>query len=279
MASSNRTTIVVTKAGYAYKICKIWFGSDGSYYVTSPYHRSGQAVLIKATVAYGRDSEQMVPLSDLIDIASLEDGDRLKLSHHPDGFCQFSGKGIYSGKNTDGSMKGVGVQARALHYVPDGPTFILTVNAIEKFEPYKETQEPKLVFDYDKLVPISGNYGFRLEGHYLQPEYRRFVQTHADGSQWISLIHPARAIMQLRTLIAPATIAIPAVIAFDFFPSPVTDEHPDFVLSGPGGNLRDDPRGQNVADQLSAVYPPPHGLPVHRSVDYPQREFPIANQE
>jgi hypothetical protein len=80
--------------------------------------------------------------------------------------------------------------------------------------------------------------------------------------------------MNLRALVAPLTCDIPAVIGFDFFPSPIMENSPDFVLSGPGGNLRDNPQGQNVADQISAVYPPPDGMPIHRNVDYPQREAP-----
>ena len=80
-------------------------------------------------------------------------------------------------------------------------------------------------------------------------------------------------------LIAPLNCAIPAVIGFDFFASPSSEEHPDFVLTGPGGNLRDNPRGQNVADQISAVYPRPKGMSIRRNVDYPERDVPISPNE
>ena len=272
MARSDRTTIVVHKAGRLYKICKIWFGSDGSYYVTSPYHKSKKATLVKTTVPYGLGREELVPLSAMLDIASLDDGDQLKLSHHPDGFAQFSGKGVFSGKDSAGNPRGVGVQARALSHVAPGPTFILTVNAVERFDSFEDGDSTALIFDYDKLLPIPGQYGFRLEGHYVQPEYRRFVQAASDGTQWIQMIHPSRAILKLRALPAPLDCELPAVVAFDFFASPSSDEHADFVLSGPGGNLRDDPHGRNVADQISAIYPPPAGMPIFRSVDYPQRD-------
>ena len=109
MPRSDRTTIVVKKGGRSYKVCKIWFGPDGSYYVTSPYHQSGEAMLVKATVPYG-GPVQWVPMSDILDIANLEDGDQLKLSHHPDGFCQFSGKGVHSGLDAAGNPKGIGIQ-------------------------------------------------------------------------------------------------------------------------------------------------------------------------
>jgi hypothetical protein len=232
-------------------------------------------MLVKAAVAYGRGPNQWVPLTDMVDIANLEEGDQLKLSHHPDGFCQFSGNGVCSGLNADGSPKGIGVQARALSHVSDGPTFILTVNAVEKFKPHDEPQESDLVFDYDKLVPIPGPYGFRLEGHYLQPDYRRFVQVGSDGARFISVIHPSRAILNLRALLAPLTCPIPAIVGFDFFASPTSCDHPDFVLSGPGGNLRDDPLGHSIADQISAVYPRPPGIPIRRNVDYPARGIPL----
>jgi len=277
MPHQDRTTVIVQKKGRLYKVCKIWFGSDGSYYVTSPYHQSGEAMLVKATINYAMGPKHLVPITEMLDIANLEDGDQLKLSHHPDGFCQFSGKGVYSGLDAAGNPKGVGIQARELMHVPDGPTFILIVNAIEKFKPHDEPQESDLVFDYDNLVPIPGDYGFRLEGHYLQPEFRRFVQTAHDGTQGVSVIHPSRAILNLRALVAPLNCAIPAVIGFDFFPSPTSDDHPDFVLSGPGGNLRDNARGQNVADQISAVYPRPVDIPIRRNVDYPERVVPPAS--
>jgi len=271
MSKLRRPSIVVRKGGSHYKVCKIWFGQDGTYYVTSPYHQARKAMLVKATVNYETGPEHLIPISNLLDVAGLEEGEHLKLSHHPDGFCHFSGKGVYSGKDEYGHPKGVGVQTRALTHVGDGPAFVVIVNALEKFEQKQDLDASDIVFDFDALAEISEPYGFHLEGHYFQSTYRRFVEKRDDGSQWISVIHPSRAILRLRTILAPTDCALPSIIGLDFFASPIGEGSADYVLSGPGGNLRDNEFGQNVADQISAVFPPPKSIPMRRSVVYPQR--------
>jgi hypothetical protein len=269
----HRPTVVVQKGGSLYKVCKIWFGQDGTYYVTSPYHRARQAMLVKATVNYETGPDHLIPISDLLDVAGLEEGEHLKLSHHPDGLSHFSGKGVYSAKDEYGHPKGVGVRTRALTHVGDGPAFVVTVNALEKFEQKQALEASDIVFDYDALAEIPGPYGFRLEGHYFQPSYRRFVEKRDDGSQWITVIHPSRALLRLRAILAPTNCAIPSVIGLDFFASPIGEGSADYVLSGPGGNLRDNEFGQKVADQISAVFPAPECVPMRRNVDYPQQSI------
>ncbi len=234
-------------------------------------------MLVKATVNYETGPEHLIPISDLLDIASLEEGEHLKLSHHPDGLCHFSGKGVYSAKDDYGHPKGVGVRTRALTHVADGPAFVVTVNAIEKFERSLSLDVSDIVFDFDALAEIPGPYGFHLEGHYFQPNYRRFVEKRDDGSHWISVIHPSRAILHLRALLSPASCAIPSVIGLDFFASPICDGSADYVLSGPAGNLRDNNFGQNVVDQISAVFPAPKDVEIRRNVDYPQPSV-VPNQ-
>ena len=101
----GKYTIVYQKPEAEYKLCKIWFGADGSYYVTSPYHPEGRAFLMKIRVNYSLQ-EMTVPLEEAIDTAGLDDDDRrLKLAHHPDGFVQFSGHGILSGRDSATKLK------------------------------------------------------------------------------------------------------------------------------------------------------------------------------
>ncbi len=114
--SKMRSTVVVEKDERRYKLFKVWFGADGSYYVTVPYHTARSASFEKRTVRYDTPFGAGVisPIEAVVDVAILEDDDgRVKLSHHPDGFCQFSGQGVLSGKDDKGRVKGMGVMARA----------------------------------------------------------------------------------------------------------------------------------------------------------------------
>lgn len=81
----------------AVDLFKIIFGGDGSYYITAPYHPLDRAIAARVTVNYA-DQDRLLNLEDAEDLAALDDDDkRLKVSHHPDGFIQFSGEGIVSG--------------------------------------------------------------------------------------------------------------------------------------------------------------------------------------
>src|SRR5947208_3504690 len=103
--------VLLESAGQWYKLCRIIFGTDGSYYVTSPYREGSGAVLFKATVNYAKAS-MSVALEELIDLASVEDEQRaVKLSHHPDGLVQFSGPNVTSGRDEQGNPLGMAVQS------------------------------------------------------------------------------------------------------------------------------------------------------------------------
>src|SRR5438552_2891197 len=125
MPPGKYTIVFESRAGRC-KLFKMWYGSDGSYYVTVPYHSARKAVLFKQTVNYVTsvpktvDGGDLIPADQAIDIASSDDT-RIKLSHHPDGFLQFSGAGVLSGKNADGSIRGIGIQSWPLAAGCRGP--------------------------------------------------------------------------------------------------------------------------------------------------------------
>jgi hypothetical protein len=82
-------TVWYRKENKCYKVFKVGFGSDGSYFVCAPYHPLNTAILGKIKVNYAR--REPITLSEAFDqaleLATLDDSDqRLKLSHHPDGF-------------------------------------------------------------------------------------------------------------------------------------------------------------------------------------------------
>mgnify|MGYP001600961504 FL=1 len=266
MANNQRAMVVVKKSGLSHKICKIWFGSDGSYYVTVPYHSANKAVITCATLNYAAGPMQEIALSDMLEVASLDDDGRLKLSHHPDGFCQFSGEGILSGRDENGSPKGVGVLARALTHVANGPTFGLVFFGLHDFMRCESVGDNDVVLDADCLAPLPDCDGFRIEGYYLRPDFRRFIETDSNGVQWISIIHPITAILRLRVVLAPINCAIPGLIGLHMFSCPRDKGTLGFAITGPGGNLRDNARGENVGDMITAIYPPPDQMPTRRDL-------------
>jgi hypothetical protein len=69
-----------------FKLCTIIIDRDGSYYVTSPYHPIRKAFLAILTVDYTKRT-MSIPVESALDCAEFDDeGGRIKLSHHPDGF-------------------------------------------------------------------------------------------------------------------------------------------------------------------------------------------------
>lgn len=275
MANNQRTTVILKDAGRTHKICKIWFGSDGTYYVTVPYHSSNKAVITCATLNYAAGPLHEVPVSDLLEVASLDDEGRLKLSHHPDGFCQFSGSGVLSGRDENGRPRGVGVFARALTHVANGPTFGLVFHGLQEFATCEEASGEDAVFDTAYLAQLPDCSGFRLEGYYLRPDFRRFVETDSRGTQWISLIHPTAAVLRLRVILAPTACKLPGLIGLHMFSvAPRSDSQSGFAITGPGGNLRDNAKGENVGDMISAIYPPPQQIETRRDLTYSPRNNP-----
>src|SRR6185312_16257931 len=103
-------TVVYESGNSRHKLLKVMLSDDGSYYATCPYHDSDRVDLWKGTINYANPSRRRGDKP--IELAVLEDDKhRLKLSHHPDGFVQFSGHGVRSGRNKDGSPKGVGLMS------------------------------------------------------------------------------------------------------------------------------------------------------------------------
>src|ERR1700730_5165226 len=105
MSNYGKFTILFEAGGDRFKVTKIWFGADGSYYVTCPYHPAQRAHLFVRTINYNDPAPPNRPSQLLTEAVALDDRKRIKLSHHPSGFLQFSGQGIISGKNRDGTAK------------------------------------------------------------------------------------------------------------------------------------------------------------------------------
>ena len=72
---ATQPTIIVCKRGISYRLCKVWFGTDGSFYVTVPYHPARKALFTKATVDYTAAGAQILAANDALEIALLDDDD------------------------------------------------------------------------------------------------------------------------------------------------------------------------------------------------------------
>src|SRR5690242_3252278 len=94
--STTRYSVILRDTGGALrKLARYVIGSDGSYYVTCPYHESGKVYLSKRTMSFADGAKHAD--TEPVELALLDDDERrLKLTHHPDGWVQFSGKGIVS---------------------------------------------------------------------------------------------------------------------------------------------------------------------------------------
>jgi hypothetical protein len=265
--AKTKYTILFEREGLFYKLCKIIFGADGSYYVTIPYHSADKGIFLKCTVNYDQ-FEMMIPVGDSLDIAS-SDEKRIKLSHHPDGFVQFSGQGLISGKDVEGNIKGIGVMSWPLAKPVHGPAFIIVAWGIEKLKHVYQVKRKSYIFHSHNLIPNPRSNGLILEGHYFPPEARRFIQIDADGTQVISIIHPVGIIMPLRVLLASNTCSLPGFIGLALYEDPVKfSAASGFAISGSTGNIRYNAKNDRLGDGIFCIYPLIDNEGIRRSLTF-----------
>ncbi len=299
--SKTRVTVVADVGGRRHKLFKVWFGPDGSYYVTAPYHTAKTASFFKRTARYGTPFGKMTVSSpETTDVAILDDDDgRLKFAHHPDGFCQFSGHGIVSGKDVDEKIKGIGVFARALRAIGPkfGPVFGVVVYGIADFDVCEGIGPHDVLFRIDDLAPpvvtpIASESGDEepapplprveslwIEGFYFQPAFRRFISREGDGSLRMFMPHPTGIVIPLRVVLAPDTCALPGFIGLYACREMVAfGAESGFSINGPAENYREDAFGRRLGDVIACYYP---RLPFldGRSLRYSATTAEPASQE
>jgi len=255
---SSTHTVVVKYNGFHYKICKIIYGKDGSFFVTCPYVSSDKVLLLLQTINYTkRDAE--TKLTDAIDVGSLtDDSKRLKLSHHPSGFVQFSGEGITSGKNQDGTIKGIGIQSWPLTSPTAGPAFAVTINGIEFFSKASGTETDAHVFSLEPTLKIPILNTLVIEGHCFPYNYRRFIRENFRGEMIINKCHPSGMILPLRVAIPPEGSSSQSFLGIEMYFDDLGDSDNSkakFTLSGSTGNVRLNEKGEKIGDGIFCVYP------------------------
>jgi hypothetical protein len=264
----TRYTVLFNKNRTNYKLCKIIFGADGSYYVTVPYHSANKGVFLKYTVNYSK-LEMVIPFQQALDMAS-GDQSRIKLSHHPDGFIQFSGKGLISGKDKDGSIRGMGVMSWPLTNPVHGPAFGIVILGVDEFEQESRPKGKRCIFYEEEMPPIPGANGLALEGHYFPAMARRFIRNEQDGSQTMPIVHPLGIVMHLKVVLAPDTCELPGFIGLNMFPSAafIGNATSGFLLGGSTGNIRFNEQKEKLGDGISCVYPRLDEEGIRRILDY-----------
>lgn len=129
-----RYTIVIRENNISYQITKVVFMNCGGFSLFTPYHNANEGLLSKYRVDYAtRNSFIECVNSDTYNVHN-----KAKLSLHGDGSIQFSSinKGeIVSGKNEDGTFKGLGIKIPSLsNIIMTGPICAVTLWGIKDFQ-------------------------------------------------------------------------------------------------------------------------------------------------
>ncbi len=196
--ATNRYTIIFEETdGTRYKLCRILLTSDGSYFVTCPYHQSDKIFLGRLHINYANPKKRAN--DPPIEYAIIDDDDehRVKLAHHPDGFVQFSGQGIVSGRHPDGSAKGLGLKSWPLNLPTAGPACAITIQRPTEFRIADTPSKEDIIFYGNDLYRTDIDNGIIIEMYYFTGMWRRFVRRGANGPI-ICLRHPSDAILELR---------------------------------------------------------------------------------
>jgi hypothetical protein len=250
--------VVYAAEGTRYKLCRVFFGRDGSYYVTCPYHSAGeQAVVFKMTVNYARQTQD-ITFEEALDVAALDDPNRgIKLSHHPDGFIQFSGAGIESGLDANGNPRGIGIMSWAFARPAAGPSFGVTIHGLDGFATEPNERDGDVTYTVDDVEPISEPRIFVVEGYFLPALWRRFVVRDEANRPIIRIVHPTGAILQLRAVSPPEAAEQYGFIGIELYSD--TKELPDpdhgFIISSSTGNIRRNEHGELLGDAIACTVP------------------------
>lgn len=275
MTATVDYTVAYERDGNVVDLCKIIFGGDGSYYVTAPYHPHDRALLSRLTVNYAA-GDPFFSLTDALDLAVLDDDQRrLKLSHHPDGFLQFSGEGVTSGRDATGRAKGIGTRSWPLHNPAMGPAFGMSFSNPLELGRLSAGKPRTLVFrevDIEHMRPANDTTGgLGVTGFYFPVPWRQYVRRVDDEEYQLQLVNPsAQAILPLRVALASKTCGYPGFIGIQVEPRGVSyaGDGAGFMLSSATGDLRRNDEGELLGDALVCMYP---------AVDLEEMHMPSLN--
>ncbi len=226
----------------------------------APYHAAKEGWLYKHKVDY-RKEEMSLEISDMQHFIA---SDRVKLSHHWDGFVQFSGvnpQKIMSGLDAEtGEPKGLAIMSAPMWKpITSGPTFGILVWGPTDFKQVTDTRETDVVFHsneiyYERSAPYHFN-AYHVEGWVFSASMWDGVRGSGNDLR-LSMSFPnkhraARAYLEFRVLPIPTDdtdlfLGVRVTRTQVNFPSPS-----GFVMGGPS-DLR---VGAHVAETIKAAYP------------------------
>jgi hypothetical protein len=241
-----------------------------------PFHKSGKAYLYKTTVNYDVGFEQSVSWSDFLETGLVEE-ERIKLSHHPDGFVQFSGPGVFSGRNEDATIRGMGVMSQPLNRIFDGPAFAYGIQDVADLSTIDKVNSNSFILDLDEYFSIDNTKSVTVEAHYFVPMWRRFIRYDHLSRPVIRINHPCGAILEMRVFCASLDCDIAGFLGFEVYRYHLDLPQNGYSFGGPSGNMRLNADNQRLGDTLNCIYPRHEKMPVDRSLNYPQR--PINNHK
>jgi hypothetical protein len=267
-------TVWYRKENKCYKVFKVGFGGDGSYFVCAPYHPLNTAILGKLQVNYARRGGLILSeaLDQALELATLDDSDqRLKLSHHPDGFLQFSGMGVVSGRTSGGVPKGIGVRSWSLQEPTFGPSFAVIMHRPELMGPEGDPEPGDVVFTSEDLeimrFPSHDFQDVHIIGHYFPPRFRSFLRPAPDGYR-MNIVNPeSHVVLELKVVLASKECDFPGIIGLTAEPHEL--DVAGYLLTSSTGSLRRNRMGELVGHQLVCLYPRPD--------DFPSGELPSLN--
>jgi hypothetical protein len=270
MENKKNCYLVIKDGEKLYKISKVMFWSDSSYYSTIPFHKSRKAYLFKACVNYDVGGAQLIREEDLIAPGDVED-QAIKYTHHPDGFVQYSGAGILSGRNKDSTIKGMGVMSFPLGERIEGPCFSYSISDYESLDKFDKSTSKAIFFDLNDYQMWEKSKSVVVEAHYFPPAWRRFITRRHDSKLIIRIAHPCGAILELLVFTPPLSLGIPGFLGFELFRAKVDLGEDGYVFSGLAGNISTNELNQKVGEAIFCCYPKPDGAKGKTSYNYPRK--------
>jgi hypothetical protein len=253
---SDKTTIVLKKGVKQFKLFKIIFQTDGTYFITAPYHNCNSACLFKVIVDY-RKSTQTISWSETLDKMELDDEEHaLKISHHPSGFLQFSGKNIRSGINTEGTPKGMGIQSWTHEKPAPGPSWGISIKNINFLKETTNVTHECLLVDTNAIVDGIEFDDVIISGFFIPVMFAPYIFLE-NGIEFFSLTHPTGVNLKLYIVRAQSVDKCKGFfgIHFQFAKLNFAGNESGFIFSTSSGDTERDEHGLIKGTCMFALYP------------------------
>lgn len=223
MSNAKKNNIIVSENGIDYKIIKIIPHSDGGFGVYLPYLNLKESIFLgiielPAEVQDRLQSgeELLIPTTAILEKHKTDK--RIKLSIHQDGFVQFSGDGVRSGREKmTGKAKGLGVVSKPLMTpISTGSTFSVTFWGLDCFERMNNIKSRKDVKDI-KFSPkeqyvfanlskklVERTNGYIISGYVFPLQMSHYIYFDELGAKiTVPIPDEGNAVMTLRVITFP----------------------------------------------------------------------------